>query len=190
MTRIKDLAIQGSSGMLSQSHKNAIATELDSLKQDLLREANTTYAGRSIFAGNSDDPAAFTLNATTGAEAVKVEATEYFNNVVSPILAQEGDKLPVSAIEADGTCPTGTTKFEKRGIAVNVPEWDVTKCVQCNMCSLVCESMSGNMIFVTPASTEREIARSSSPVKASSYRWACVSMNVIKMPIVANPANL
>ena len=68
MTRIKDLAIQGSSGTLSQSHKNAIATELDSLKQDLLREANTTYAGRSIFAGNSDDPAAFTLNATGDAE--------------------------------------------------------------------------------------------------------------------------
>ncbi len=54
------------------------------------------------------------------------------------MLAQEGDKLPVSKIEADGTCPTGTTKFEKRGIAVNVPEWDVSKCVQCNMCSLVC----------------------------------------------------
>ncbi len=78
------------------------------------------------------------LNATTGAEPVKVEATEYFNTVVSPILAQEGDKLPVSAFTVDGSVPTGTTKYEKRGIAVKVPEWDITKCIQCGNCSLVC----------------------------------------------------
>ena len=78
------------------------------------------------------------LNATTGAEPVKVEATEYFNTVVSPILAQEGDKLPVSAFSVDGSVPTGTTKYEKRGIAVKVPEWDITKCIQCGNCSLVC----------------------------------------------------
>ncbi len=78
------------------------------------------------------------LNATTGAEAVKVEATEYFDTVVAPILAQEGDKLPVSAFPVDGAVPTGTTKFEKRGIAVKVPEWDITKCIQCGQCSLVC----------------------------------------------------
>ena len=59
-------------------------------------------------------------------------ATEYYKNFVKPILAQEGDKLPVSAIAADGVVPTGTTKYEKRGIAVKVPAWDVTKCVQCN----------------------------------------------------------
>ncbi|MDD6738986.1 MAG: thiamine pyrophosphate-dependent enzyme, partial [Coriobacteriaceae bacterium] len=66
------------------------------------------------------------------------EGDEYYKAFIKPILAQEGDKLPVSAIAADGTCPTGTTKYEKRGIAVKVPEWDVTKCVQCNLCSLVC----------------------------------------------------
>ena len=54
------------------------------------------------------------------------------------ILSQEGDKLPVSAFSADGSVPTGTTKYEKRGIAVTVPEWDVTKCIQCGMCSMVC----------------------------------------------------
>ena len=65
-------------------------------------------------------------NATTErAEPVKVESTEYFENIIKPILAQEGDKLPVSALRRrDGIVPTGTTKFEKRGIAVDVPEWN------------------------------------------------------------------
>ena len=77
-------------------------------------------------------------NATTGAVASKVEATEYFDNIVAPILAQQGNKLPVSALSIDGTVPTGTTKFEKRGIAVKVPEWDINKCIQCGNCALVC----------------------------------------------------
>ena len=77
-------------------------------------------------------------NATTGAEPIAVEATEYFNTIVKPILSQEGDKLPVSAFTADGFVPTGTTKFEKRGIAVKVPEWIVDNCIQCGQCSLVC----------------------------------------------------
>ena len=75
---------------------------------------------------------------TTGAEPVKVEATEYFNEFVAPCLAQEGDNLPVSALSANGFVPTGTTKFEKRGIAVTVPEWLADKCVQCDNCALVC----------------------------------------------------
>jgi pyruvate-ferredoxin/flavodoxin oxidoreductase len=76
--------------------------------------------------------------ATTGATPVKVEANEYFDGVVLPILSQEGDKLPVSAFSPDGVVPTGTTKFEKRGIAVSVPEWQIDKCIQCGQCSLVC----------------------------------------------------
>ena len=78
------------------------------------------------------------LNATTGAEAVKVPATEYFDEVISPVLRHEGDKLPVSAFDPAGVVPTGTTKYEKRGVAVNVPEWQIENCIQCNQCSLVC----------------------------------------------------
>ena len=77
-------------------------------------------------------------NATTGAEPVHVEATEYFYDVVQPILRQEGNNLPVSAFTPDGFVPTGTTKFEKRGIAVNVPEWLIDNCIQCNQCAFVC----------------------------------------------------
>ena len=76
--------------------------------------------------------------ATTGAPMAEVVGTEYFKNTVHPILTLEGDKLPSSAFAADGTVPTGTTKFEKRGVAVNVPNWDATKCIQCNQCAFVC----------------------------------------------------
>ncbi len=75
---------------------------------------------------------------TEGAAMVEPANDEYFKNVVNPILAQEGDKLPSSAFNADGTVPTGTTKFEKRGVAVKVPVWNMDACIQCNQCSFVC----------------------------------------------------
>ena len=68
------------------------------------------------------------------------ERPEFITEVVDPINAQEGDKLPVSTflnIE-DGRFPNGTAAFEKRGVAVFVPEWKKDKCIQCNQCSMVC----------------------------------------------------
>ena len=80
--------------------------------------------------------------ATTTEGAKKVTYTEdpYFKAFISPVLDQKGDELPVSAFTGheDGTVPTGTTKYEKRGIAVNVPCWNKDACLQCNQCSLVC----------------------------------------------------
>jgi pyruvate-ferredoxin/flavodoxin oxidoreductase len=65
---------------------------------------------------------------------------EFIRDVVEPINRMEGDDLPVSAFTGreDGTFPSGTTAFEKRGIAVNVPEWQPDECIQCNQCSYVC----------------------------------------------------
>lgn len=77
-------------------------------------------------------------NCTTGAEAVALPNDEYFKTFIHPILAQKGDSLPVSAFDADGTVPTATTQFEKRGIAVTVPAWQIDKCIQCNQCAFVC----------------------------------------------------
>ena len=76
--------------------------------------------------------------AEKGAEPVKVEASEYFDTLIRPILAQEGDQLPVSAFDPRGFVETGTTKYEKRGIAVKVPQWIPENCIQCGQCSLVC----------------------------------------------------
>jgi len=82
-------------------------------------------------------PAAW-ANATEGATIEASSNDPYYLNFIRPIIAQEGDKLPVSAFAADGTVPTATTRFEKRGIAAYLPAWDADKCIQCNQCSLVC----------------------------------------------------
>ena len=75
-------------------------------------------------------------------EAKKTENNrpKFIAEVVDPMNAQKGDDLPVSAFAGreDGTFPAGTTKFEKRGIAVHVPEWKEETCIQCNQCAYVC----------------------------------------------------
>jgi len=70
--------------------------------------------------------------------AVPAEAPEFVRNVTSLMLVGEGDALPVSALPCDGTYPTGTTKWEKRNIATEVPVWDPDVCIQCGKCVLVC----------------------------------------------------
>jgi len=65
---------------------------------------------------------------------------EFIEKILEPMNRQNGDSLPVSSFVGieDGTFPMGTTAYEKRGIAINVPKWDVDKCIQCNQCSFVC----------------------------------------------------
>ena len=64
----------------------------------------------------------------------------FIANVCDPMNAQKGDDLPISAFTGreDGTFPAGTTKYEKRGVAVNVPQWEADNCIQCNQCAYVC----------------------------------------------------
>jgi len=62
----------------------------------------------------------------------------FVKDVMRPILAQRGDNLPVSVFRPDGIFPVATSKFEKRGVAINVPEWIMDNCIQCNQCSMVC----------------------------------------------------
>ncbi len=69
---------------------------------------------------------------------VSDEAPAVVTNILAPMMAGCGDKLPVSALPADGTYPTGTTRWEKRNIAVKVPAWDPDVCIQCNKCAIVC----------------------------------------------------
>lgn len=75
----------------------------------------------------------------------------FIRNIVDPVNAQRGNKLPVSTFAGieDGTFETGTSRFEKRGVAVSVPEWDSTKCIQCNQCSLVCPHAAIRPVLLT-----------------------------------------
>ncbi len=70
--------------------------------------------------------------------AVPDQAPEYVKNVLGRIIALEGDDLPVSAFPADGTFPTGTTQWEKRNIALEIPEWVPDLCIMCGKCVFVC----------------------------------------------------
>ncbi len=80
--------------------------------------------------------------ATTGgiglASPVTADAPAFVRDVLGPIIAGNGDWLPVSAFPVDGTFPTGTAKFEKRNIALEIPVWDASVCIQCGKCALVC----------------------------------------------------
>ena len=73
-------------------------------------------------------------------ECVDSLRPDVVKNIADPINRQKGDDLPVSAFKGyeDGVIDMGLTAYEKRGIAVNVPVWDASKCIQCNRCSLVC----------------------------------------------------
>ena len=65
---------------------------------------------------------------------------EYVNEILKPVNAYKGNKLPVSTFmdHVDGTAPNGSAAYEKRGIAVDVPEWNPENCIQCNRCAIVC----------------------------------------------------
>src|SRR5579883_1928351 len=70
--------------------------------------------------------------------AVRDAAPEFVRRVTARIIAGEGGELPVSALPIDGTFPTGTAQWEKRNIALEIPEWDEDLCIQCGKCVLVC----------------------------------------------------
>ena len=77
-------------------------------------------------------------------DTVEADVPDFVKNVAMPMNAQEGDDLPVSAFvgREDGTFPAGTTKYEKRGVAVEIPEWQPDLCIQCNICAFVCPHAS------------------------------------------------
>jgi pyruvate-ferredoxin/flavodoxin oxidoreductase len=69
---------------------------------------------------------------------VPAEAPAFVQDVLSVMISKDGDDLPVSALPADGTYPTGTTQWEKRNVALEIPVWEPDLCIQCGKCSFVC----------------------------------------------------
>ncbi len=91
----------------------------------------------------------------TGPETA-VKEPEFVSQIMRPMNRQEGDSLPVSAFRGieDGTFPCGTSAYEKRGIAVNVPEWNEHTCIQCNQCSYICPHSCVRPVLLTAAEKE------------------------------------
>ena len=89
--------------------------------------------------------------ATEEAKVETKEVTDFVKNIMNPMNALEGDKLPVSAFNGleDGTFPAGTAAYEKRGVATDVPEWNMSKCIQCNQCAFVCPHACIRPVLVT-----------------------------------------
>ena len=81
----------------------------------------------------------------------KVAAPAFISNILEPVNKQEGDSLPVSAFLGleDGAYPLGTACYEKRGVAINVPEWQMENCIQCNQCAFVCPHAAIRPVLLT-----------------------------------------
>lgn len=106
-------------------------------------------------------------NAVDNSVADKAEGNgalvEYVNEILKPVNAYKGNKLPVSTFmdHVDGTAPNGSAAYEKRGIAVDVPEWNPENCIQCNRCAIVCPhavirpvAMTANELAKAPEGTK------------------------------------
>ncbi|MGI9860982.1 pyruvate:ferredoxin (flavodoxin) oxidoreductase [Moorella naiadis] len=90
-------------------------------------------------------------DAVDEAAATVAAEPEFIQKVLRPMNALKGDELPVSTFTPDGVFPLGTTKYEKRGIAVNIPQWQPENCIQCNQCSLVCPHAAIRPYLAQPA---------------------------------------
>lgn len=85
-----------------------------------------------------------------------VDAPAFIHDILWPMARHEGDELPVSAFVGmeDGTYPLGTSAYEKRGIAVNVPEWQIDKCIQCGQCAYICPHATIRQFLLEDAEIE------------------------------------
>jgi pyruvate-ferredoxin/flavodoxin oxidoreductase len=107
-------------------------------------------------------------------ESSPKEKPRFITEILEPVNAMKGDGIPVSAflLHADGTMPQGSSKYEKRGIAVNVPVWKSENCLQCNMCSYVCPHaairpflLNSDEVAASPVELE------TSPAKGFDHRY-------------------
>jgi len=105
---------------------------------------------------------------------VSESAPEFIQRITSLMLAGKGDLLPVSAFPVDGTWPSGTTKWEKRSIALEIPVWDSSLCIQCNKCVLICPHAAIRAKFYPASELDKapdsfKFADFRSPEKGSKY---------------------
>src|SRR5258708_34321095 len=100
-----------------------------------LYEVSVPVAAGGVGATSHRAPIALPMLARR--QPVAAEAPAFVRNVLGPMIALSGDAVPVSALPADGTYPSGTAQWEKRNIALEIPVWDPDLCIQCGTCGMV-----------------------------------------------------
>lgn len=146
--------LQGRTGTIMQAAFFALCPHIlpyNQAKTYLIEEIKKTFAKKSeevvkqnIAAIESVENFLWEMQYPTTWQGASMEKktnepkSEYFENFMRPILSLEGDNLPVSAFQADGSVPTGTSKLEKHGTPFEMPKWISENCIQCNQCSFVC----------------------------------------------------
>ena len=123
-------------------------TNLFSKKSDKIVKMNHDAVDRTLDKLLQIDYPESWAQATAERSADKDE-TDFVKNVMRPIIAQQGDKLPVSVFQPDGIFPVDTSKYEKRGVAISVPEWIMDNCIQCNQCAMVCPHAAIRPVLLT-----------------------------------------
>ena len=106
---------------------------------------------------------------------------EFVHDVTLPLIAGRGDELPVSALPADGTFPTGTARYEKRSIAQEIPIWDPSICIDCAKCALVCPHAAIRMKVFSPG------ALADAPAGFLSKEWKARDLPGMLMTIQVAP---
>jgi pyruvate-ferredoxin/flavodoxin oxidoreductase len=110
---------------------------------------------------------------------VPAGAPAFVREVTARIIAGDGDRLPVSALPADGTYPTGTTRWEKRNIALEIPVWDEALCIQCGKCVLVCpHAVIRSKVYAPTALAGAPAGFKSTPAKWREFGDARYSLQV------------
>ncbi|MBR5626294.1 MAG: pyruvate:ferredoxin (flavodoxin) oxidoreductase, partial [Thermoguttaceae bacterium] len=111
-------------------------------------------------------------------DGISGDAPEFVKNTLAEIMASRGDNLPVSALmeAADGTFPTGTTKYEKRSIAIDIPIWDKDVCIQCGQCSLVCPHAAIRMKIYNPEQKNADLP--AAEAKGAEYKGCLATVQV------------
>lgn len=131
----------------------------------------------------------------TGKKATgsRQDVVDFVNNIQSKVNAQEGNNLPVSVVSAyvDGSTPSGSSAYEKRGIAVNVPSWNCDNCIQCNFCSYVCPHGAIRPVVMT----EEEAAKAPNilkklPMTGMPGYYFCITVSVLDCTGCGSCANV